>query len=516
MVSKLQLSKKFSEMSEDELLYFCQQLYAKDGIKALSYDALSKQGSLYYHLYQHGLNQKALIARLNLQEQYGAFKATIPLMRRGQVAQRWTWEHIIKEAKAVKDKMGLLPPAGWFQSNGHATLVTSVYYLKHSWEDLRKELDDFEGSNFVESRNGMRWLSHPEAALSNFLYARGIEHKRGEKYPDDYAQHSTSKYAYFDLHFLCLSNVWIDVEIWGDKPNGHAEAHYKIKRQYKEAYNEENPNFLGIHFKDCFNEATLTEILEPYIGNIDAFKFDKPTDHLIQSTHWSNADELLEYCRHLVTTMPDGQFPTEEWLRKRGKWKDRPGETYNTLSIYIKTWLGGIRNLRKLLGQSHVSTIEWNKDSAIAAYQKFYETHKQTPGQIRSLHRRHGGVPIELAAEAGRLENAALKYAGGSAAVNEHLGIAVDRTRLWTRETILDGFKAVIAEWKVSPMQLLYDHKAGKIKLPEETYQQIDQLVGAVGRKFSGGLKEVYETLGFELPSRPRIRRTKQELDKLR
>ena len=150
------------------------------------------------------------------------------------------------------------------------------------------------------------------------------------------------------------------------KPNGHAEAHYKIKREHKEAYNEGNPNFLGIHFMDCFNEATLANILEPYIGSIEAFQFDKPTDHLIHSTHWSNTDELLEFCRHLVSTMPDGQFPTEEWLRKRGKWKGRSGEVYNTLSVYIKTWLGGVRNLRKLLGQSHVSTIEWDKDSAIA------------------------------------------------------------------------------------------------------------------------------------------------------
>jgi hypothetical protein len=207
--------------------------------------------------------------------------------------------------------------------------------------------------------------------------------------------------------------------------------------------------------------------------------------------------------------MPDGQFPTEEWLRKRGKWKDRPGETYNTLSVYIKTWLGGIRNLRKLLGQSHVSTIDWNKNSAIAEYQKFYEKHKLTAGQVRTIFRRGGDISSELAAEAGRLENAVLKYAGGSAVVNEQLGIVIDRTRSWTRDAILEGFKAIIAEWKVSPMQLLYDHKTGKTKLPEKTYKQMDQLVGAAGRKFNGGLKEVYEILGFELPSRPRKRRTK-------
>ncbi|WP_041938079.1 hypothetical protein [Gallionella capsiferriformans] len=514
MVHQIPLIQKFSEMSEEELLQFCSILYEQDGIKALSYEALSKQGALYYHLYRHGVNQKALIIQLDLQEQYSAYKATMPMMRRGRLSQRWTWEHIVKEATLVKETMGMLPPAAWFQDNGQQSLVQAVYYLGRTWEDLRKELNDFEGSNFVASRNGMRWLSHPEAALSNFLYARGIQHKRGERYPDEYSRHSTAKYAFFDLHFLNINGEWIDVEVWGDKPNGHAEAHYKIKREHKEAYNESNANFLGIHFRECFNEEILAGILEPHIGSIDAFQFDKPTDRLIHSTHWSNADELLEFCRHLVTTMPDGQFPCEGWLRKRGKYKNRPGEVYNTLSIYIKTWLGGIRNLRKLLDQSHVSTIEWDKDSAIAAYQKFYDGHGLTPGQARHITRKGGEVSTKLAAEAARIDNAVLKFAGGSVAVNELLGIVIDKTRRWTREAILDGFQSIISEWKMSPIQLLYEHKTGKTKFPEETYKKTSQMVGAINQQFSG-VKEVYEILGFEPPSRPRKRRTKRELNEL-
>jgi len=504
------MKKKFSEMSVDELLDYCRALYEHDGIKALSYSELSKQGGLYYNLYRYGVNQKELIVRLGLQGQYQAYKATIPLMRKGRLAQRWTWDHIIKEAKFVKDKEGMLPPSAWFKSNGYTSLVTSVYYLKHTWEDLRQELGDFGNSSFVESRNGLRWRSHPEAAFSNFLYARGITHKRGEKYPEDYANHSVSKYAYFDLHFVSKSGAWIDVEIWGDKPNGHNEAHYKVKRDDKESFNKNNPNFLGTHFIDCFNEATLTKVLKPYIGIVEPFKFDKPTDHLIQSTHWSNADELLEYCRHLVATIPGGEFPTEEWLRKRGKWATRPGETYNTLSIYIKTWLGGVRNLRKLLGQSQVSTIEWDKDSAIAAYKNFFDKHGLTPGQARQISRKGGNISREIAADAARIDNAVLKYAGGTAAVNELLGIVIDRTRGWSREAILEGFRAIISKWNISPVQLLYDHKAGKTKLPQETYQNTCQLIDAVGRKFRG-VKEVYEILGFEPPSRPRKRRTKKK-----
>jgi len=500
------MKKKFSEMSVDELLDSCRTLYERDGIKALSYSELSKQGALYYNLYRYGVNQKELIVRLGLQEQYQAYKATIPLMRNGRLAQRWTWAHIVKEAKLVKEKEGILPPAAWFQSNGYGTLVTSIYYLKHTWEDLRQELGDFENSSFVESRNGLRWRSHPEAACSNFLYARGIEHKRGERYPEDYANHSVSKYAYFDLHFVNKDGVLVDVEIWGDKPNGHDEAHYKVKREDKEAFNRNNPNFLGIHYKDCYEEATLSKALEPYIGVISPFKFDKPTDRHIHTTHWSNADELLEYCQQLASSMPNGDFPTEEWLRKRGKWASRPGETYNTLSIYIKTWLGGVRNLRRLLGQAHVSTQEWDKDSAIAAYKNFYRLHGMTPGQVRHCSRRGENITQELANEAARLDNAVSKYAGGAAAINKQLGIEIDRTREWTKEAILDGFREIISEFGISPMQLAYDYKVGKIELPTERYQRVAQLIDAVGRQFSG-VKEIYETLGFTPPSRPRQRR---------
>lgn len=135
------------------------------------------------------------------------------------------------------------------------------------------------------------------------------------------------------------------------------------------------------------------------------------------------------------------------------------------------------------------------------------------PGQVRQKSRAGGDFPRELAANAARIDNAVLKYAGGTEAVNELLGIVIDRTRRWTREAILEGFQSVIVEWKVSPTQLLYDHKAGKTKLPLETYKNTSQLVGAVGQQFSGGVKEVYEILGFEPPSRPRKRRTKRELN---
>jgi hypothetical protein len=506
------MEKPFSKMSRDELLDYCRGLYSRGGIEALSYPALSNQKALYYNLYDQGLNQKQLLRALGLQAEYKKHKESIPVIRQGgRVSARWTWERIIKEARAVTEKEGHLPPAAWFQKNGHGSLVQATYYLNHSWEELRDALGDFEGSLFVESRNGLRWRSHPEASFSNFLYARGIEHKRGERYPAEYANHSESKYAYFDIHFKSPAMGWIDVEIWGDRPNGHDEEKYKTKRSYKEAFNAKNSNFLGVHFQDCFDDEGLSKILEPYIGVIAPFQFDKPTDHLIHATHWSNADELLEYCRQFAAKMPDGMFPTEEWLRKRGKWKDRDGAAYNTLSIYIKTWIGGVRKLREILGQQNASTIKWDEPSAVEAYRKFYEEHGITAEQARAAARHKTGhnIPDAVTADAIRICSAVGKYAGGTVALNERLGIIIDKTSKWPKQAILEGFKAVIAKWEASPTQLLYDHKIGKVTLPENERHHMIQLLDAGRRKF-GGVKEIYNAIGFTRPSRPRKPRSKR------
>ncbi|MBT9141534.1 MAG: hypothetical protein DDT30_02131 [Dehalococcoidia bacterium] len=87
--------------------------------------------------------------------------------------------------------------------------------------------------------------------------------------------------------------------------------------------------------------------------------------------------------------MPDGRFPTEEWLRKRGKWKNREGEAYNTLAVYIKNWIGGIRKLRDILGQAEHSTIQWDKEKVISEYLNIYQRYGLTTGQLRGKIRRN-------------------------------------------------------------------------------------------------------------------------------
>ncbi|AZI37870.1 hypothetical protein [Caenibius tardaugens] len=493
-------------MTDGELLAHCRTLYEAEGPAALTFQALKAAG-VYYPLYERGIRQADLIARLGIEDTYKAHKTAQPLQRNGKILQRWTWDRVVEEARQIVATQGNLPPAAWFQQNGHQSLVQAVYYLDRSWEALRDAVGDFITSTFVESRNGIRWRSHPEASLSNFLYTRGIEHRRGDRYPDTYAEETGRAYGFYDLHFLARDG-WIDVEVWGENPGGHGEANYQAKRSGKEAFNARNSRFLGIEFRDCYDEARLSSILAPFIGTVIPYVFDRPTDRIIHSTHWSNSDELLEHCRALASEMPDGKFPTEEWLRKRGKWADRPGPAYNTLSVYIKTWIGGVRQLRDILGQAEASTTIWDRAAALAAWKAFWAKHGLTPSQVRGAARGGEAVDDATLREAGRLVSAIVKYADGADAANSALGIVPVTRKKWTRETILEGYERLTRAYGATPSQIVHDRRTGRAVIPDDDYRLACQLIDATKREFSGSA-EVLRLIGFQTPSRKRKPRTK-------
>lgn len=497
-------NKNFSKMSRNELLEFCRGLYDDKGISAFAYPALKAIPKLYFNLYANDLSQKTLLKELGIEEEYKRHAVSKPYKYGSTQRERWSWDALLKKALAIKEAEGRLPPALWFQKNGHGAFIQALYNLGHTWAELREAVGDFTDSNFVQSRNGIRWLSHAEASLSNFLYARGIEHKKGERYDDAFAEIGPTKYALFDLHFFGNEGKWLDVEVWGDKPNGHNEEKYARTRAAKEAYNANNPNFIGIHHADCYDEEKLADVLSPHIGRIAAFQFDKPTDPLIHSTHWSNADELLDFCQNLASKMPNGEFPTEEWLRKRGKFADREGATYNTLSVYTKLWLGGIRNLRKLIGQAEVSTQQWDKDSALAAYKAFYDKHGMTPHQARRAYKRDdANLSYEDSLEAINIASAIQKYAGGADLARETLDIQLERQKKWSNEALLGAFRQILNEFGLAPNQVIYDHKKGRVALSADKFKWLVQVRDAVTR-FPGGLHGVYGKLGIQPPKRKR------------
>ena len=423
-------SGRYAGMSTDDLLQICRDLYAGGGFEALTFDALQTQGQLYMTLYHRGIGHAAIIERLGLKDAYRSYQKSRPKVYAGKIREPWTWTRVVKEAKAVVVREDRLPPSLWFQKNGFGALIHFVYRSGKSWADLREAVGDFSDSKFVESRNGLRWLSHAEASLSNFLYARGIEHKKGERYAKEITDFSDAKYAFYDVHLKSKNDDWIDVEVWGDSPLGHDSMKYARRRKAKELFNQANPRFVGIHFEVCYKEDELVQILEPHIGVIKPFQFDKPVDRVIPSTHWSNTDELLDHCRKLASEMPDGIFPTEEWLRKRGKWADRSGPAYNTLSIYIKLWIGGVRKLRQILGQAHASTLQWDAESALREYKRFVNQYGKTPGQVLGMFKKRisdKSIRADMAADATRIATAVAKYVGNALEVQRRLGITPSR-----------------------------------------------------------------------------------------
>ncbi|MBL1213904.1 MAG: hypothetical protein HND52_11160 [Ignavibacteriae bacterium] len=397
----------------DDLLSECRNLYNNKGISTFLYKNIDKK--LYFRLYQNGLTLSDVIKKLDLECEFKHYKLSIA---------KWNWTKLIEEIKPIVKKQNFLPPASWFQNNNKSHLIQALYSLGKNWDDLRKEFNSYENSSFVISRNKLRWRSHPEASLSNFLFSRGIKHCKGKKYPPEYSVESKKNYGYYDLQFVTRNKDKINVEIWGDRPHGHAEIEYEKTKKLKLNFNENKKNFLGVHFSDCYNEKVLENILKKYIGIITPFNFEKPYDEIIPTTHWSNADELILYCKNFAQKMPNGIFPTEEWLRKRGKWKHRDGEAYNTLSIYIKTWIGGIRKLRKILGQPENSTRKWNEKNAVKEYENIFNKYNLTTGQLRGkLRRKQMFLSEKEKRLINNVDSAVRKHYGSISKLNAQLGI---------------------------------------------------------------------------------------------
>lgn len=457
------------------LLETVRRIYEAHGITALASTALGKQpGKLYHHLREAGIDQSTLLRELGLTEEYAAWRIAKRTYR-GVPQTRWTWEKIVATAKDIKNREGDLPTMTWFRENGYSSLSSGVFRSGHNWEDLRSAVECFTTSHFRESRNGMRWRSHPEASLSNFLYARGITHKRGERYAPGYAEQSGRHYGILDMHFISNAGTWMDVEVWGDELNGLSGGRYQATRAFKEKWQSNNPNFLGIPYRHCLSDAKLTAILKPYIGVIEPFQFDKPIDREIETSLWSNADDLLETCREFAAQMPDGIFPGEGWLRKRGKYTDRPGPTYNTLAIRVNQWLGGTRHLREILGHGQASTTAWTKDKAIAAWQDFHQRHGLSPSQCQSPKRAKSLSP-DVRRKAGSIYQAT-RILG---VLSEARKGRFERRVKWTPDTTIAAWHQFTKEHGKTPTQCMSGSQ--RRSRPRAVTDRATSIYGAIRR----------------------------------
>jgi len=430
------------------------RLHKQYGISALSMEFLNKHGVTEGKLKRIGLSHAGLLAELDLADEYADWRRET-ITYRGEQKPAWNWERAIEVAGELVAEYGELPTLEWCRANGYSQLTNVVHTSGREWHELRdavgRPLPVTQGGRpwHFESRYGLRWRSRPEACLSDFLYARGIQHRRGERYPDDHPKQSGRARGPYDLHFDTPSGRQIDVEIWGDVPDEWSRGKYRVTLRLKEAYHKGRRTSLCLHYLDCESEVRLTELLKPYIGLIKPFQF-AAQDRLIETAHWSNAAEVLESCRRLAASMPDGVFPNGQWLRKRGKYADRAGKTYNTLAIYVTKWLGGTRNVRRLVGETEASTIKWTEESVVAAWKEFESRTGLTPAQAKGSHRkdhanqtvtREGAKIYEVAHRLGLLDKIRPGQTG--------------RMRKWTVERTTMEWNAFRAETGRTPTQCM-------------------------------------------------------------
>jgi AP2 domain len=455
------------------LLETARTLYAELGPMALAAASLDKSGVSGGKLRRVGLSHAGLLAELGLTDEFEQWRRS-SFTYAGKQKPRWTWERAIEVAAELAEQQGDLPTVQWCRLNGYSQVTNVVHKSGRSWEDLRAAIGLAASVKFYQSRTGVRWRSRPEASLSNFLYARGIEHKRGERYADGYSEQSGRHHGRYDLHFIAADGRWINVEIWGDLPDAYSHGRYEATRRFKEAWHDGDPDFLGIQYQDCLHDARLTDILESSIGVIAPFRFDKPADTVIETAHWSDADEFLETCRQIAAQMPDGIFPGDEWLRKRGRYSDREGEDYNTISQRVTVWMGGTRNVRKLLGQSEASTTAWTRESVIEAWRQYETQHGLSPSQLKSKGRRDSFAP-EVVKEAQRIYAVAVRMGARDEARR-----GVTARVKWTRERALSEWRQFYDEFGVIPTQCM--SAARRRQLPRAVTDRATNIYGAVQR----------------------------------
>jgi len=173
--------------------------------------------------------------------------------------------------------------------------------------------------------------------------------------------------------------------------------------------------------------------------------------------------------------MPDGIFPGESWLRKRGKHVNRPGPAYNTLAIRVNDLIGGTRAVRRLLGHGYASTIQWTPDRAIAAWRDFEKKYGLTPSQCNAGQRRRA-LPQEVGAEAGKIYAAARLLGLLSEARNGHTA----RKIKWTPESAIAAWQAFHKKHGKTPSQCM--SSAQRQKLPRSITDEATNIYGAVQR----------------------------------
>lgn len=374
------------------VLHFTRQLYRDQqvGLKALSYTWLTDNYLLRHYnrlVIVHKIPLEEVAKEWNILSEWKSQRKDY--MCEGRGVTNWSIEKMDEIALTLIQKHGHIPCYQWLRQNGYGSFSCWAYSNGYNSQSLQER---FNYSKCLTSRSGLLLLSQAEVSFSDFLYSRGIEHRRGRQYLESFCKQYGYTKCMYDFHFLGridpFTKTEISIEIWGNLPQCMGGERYSIVRRAKENFHRQDVSFLGIEFTDCYNEDRLVQLLRPYIGIIKPYQFKSPHDRIVRPVQWSLADKVKEQCE-IILQKTEGVLPTEDWMRKRGKFKNRSEELWerdlpfnlHTLVKHIRT-IGGYRKTRQILSIQNQSSIKWTIELIHKVLLKIYREHQESPKSI--------------------------------------------------------------------------------------------------------------------------------------
>lgn len=306
-----------------------QQTYVIDDVRTIVEDhgvqVLAKKwmtdngyGSLYSRTRKFQLNLEEIAKRLEVLDTFQTHpKRKAPL---------FTQQGFDKLVQEVIDRYGCLPAAQFLVKNGYSTICNRMADYGPSFPAVRER---FEVDNIkLQAINSMYLDSFAEVCWVNYLVAHGIIVLEGQAYPQEYCTRFGKNSGRYDPGFIPIVGQFqgkhVKVEIFGGVPGGDVaqkDAYLKT-RAAKEKFHQNDPLFLALEFKDCYEDSRIAEILKPYIGEPDrVIRNERIQD--TPATMLSIVDDTIKRAQQVCNNTPDGLIPPTAWFTRTGVFKNR-------------------------------------------------------------------------------------------------------------------------------------------------------------------------------------------------
>ena len=341
--------------------------------------------AVYSRAQKRGVSVADAVASMGYESEYAEYTSHIG--RNGGTL--WNADIFDAVANDIINLYGTIPGFEYLLANGFGGFCGQVYNFSSGIEDVRKK---FGVQNVVlESLDHQSWRSLPEVAFANYLLARGVLILPGRRYPPAYAETYNRDHGIYDNHFIGRVEPYIgcqiSTEIWGGGPRKlDVGDRYEETRKFKEEFHQDDPHFLGVEYSDCYKEATLKQILLPYIGDPPVL-VQHPTVQ-VPTTMLSVADSLISDCKDLCSNLPIGRqdLPSLNWLLRRGNHANR------TVFAWEKASWGPLVTLIRKVGFAHVRAalnefvpqeVTWGKSECVDQFERLLREHNRTASSLK-------------------------------------------------------------------------------------------------------------------------------------